>query len=84
MNRFMLLSHFLANQIAGKPVRISCHLIMCWYELTVQFCRSSTCMAEWPSSEGTGVLFCASSFKTHYLKTRAPSNFGWGSFSPKT
>ena len=32
VNRFMLLSHFLANQIAGKPVRISCHIIMCWYE----------------------------------------------------
>ena len=37
MNRFMLLSHFLANQIAGKPVLISCHIIICWYGLTVQF-----------------------------------------------
>ena len=50
MNRFMLLSHLLANQIAEKPVRISCHTIMCWYELTVQFCGSSTCMGECPSS----------------------------------
>ena len=50
MNRFILLSHFLANQIAGKPVRISCHIIMCWYELTVQFCGFSTCMVEWPGS----------------------------------
>ena len=46
----MLLSHFLANQIVGKPVRMSCHVIMRWYELTAQFCGSSTCMAEWPSS----------------------------------
>ena len=46
----MLLSHFLANQIAGKPDRISRHLITCWYELTVQFCGSGTCMVEWPSS----------------------------------
>ena len=45
-----VLSHFLANKIAGKPVRIRCHIIMCWYELTVQFCESSTCMVEWPSS----------------------------------
>ena len=52
----MLLSHFLANPIAGKPVTISCHLIMCWYELTVQFCGSSTCMVEWPSNLGTGAL----------------------------
>ena len=50
MNRFMLLSHFLANQIAEKPVRINFHTIMCWYELTVQFRGSSTCMVEWPSS----------------------------------
>ena len=50
MNRFMLLSHFLANEIAEKPVRISWHIIMCWYELTVQICGSSTCMVEWPSS----------------------------------
>ena len=50
MNRFMLLSHFLANQIAGKPLRISCDIIMCWYELTAQSCGSSTCMVEWPSS----------------------------------
>ena len=33
----MLSSHFLVNQIAGKLVRISCHIIMCWYELAVQF-----------------------------------------------
>ena len=50
MNRFILLSHFLADQIAGKPVRISCHVIMCWYEVTVQFCGSNTYMVEWPSS----------------------------------
>ena len=48
--------HFLANQIAGKPVCISCHLIMCWYELTVQCCGSSTFMAEWPSSWGIGMV----------------------------
>ena len=29
------LSHFLANKIAGKPVRISYYVLMCWYELTV-------------------------------------------------
>ena len=29
---------------------------MCWYELTVQFCESSTYMIEWPSSWGIGVL----------------------------
>ena len=50
MNRFILLSHFLATQIAGKPVRISCQILMCWYKLTVQFCGSSTYMVEWPSS----------------------------------
>ena len=37
VDRTILLSHFLANQIAGKPVHISCHVIMCWYELAVQF-----------------------------------------------
>ena len=83
MNRFMLLSHFLDNQIARKPVRISCHIIACWYELTVQFCWSSTCMVEWPSSLGNGVLFCASRFKAHYLKTKVPSAFGLGSFPPR-
>ena len=46
----MLLNHFLANRIAGKSVRISCQIIMCWYELTVHFCGSGTCMVEWPSS----------------------------------
>ena len=50
----MLLSHFLANQIAGKPVRLSWHIIMCWYELTVQFCGSINCMVEWPSSKALG------------------------------
>ena len=40
----MLLSHILTNQIAEKPVCTSCHTLMCWYELTVQFCESSTCM----------------------------------------
>ena len=33
----MLSNYFLANQITGKPVRISCPIIMCWIELTVQF-----------------------------------------------
>ena len=42
----MLLSHFLANQIAGKPAHISRHIVMCWYELTVRFCESSTFMAQ--------------------------------------
>ena len=37
VDRSMLSNHFLANQIAGKPICISCHMIMCWYELTVQF-----------------------------------------------
>ena len=50
MNRFMLLSHFLANQIAEKTSLYELPSIMCWYELTVQFCGSSTCMVEWPSS----------------------------------
>ena len=44
----MLLNHYLANQNAGKTVRISCHKIMCWYELTVQFYGSSTCMVDGP------------------------------------
>ena len=46
----MLLSHFLANQIAEKQSVLVARLIMCWYELTVQFCGSSTGMVEWPSS----------------------------------
>ena len=29
---------------------------MCWHELMVQFCGSSTCMVEWSSSWGIGVL----------------------------
>ena len=33
----MLSSHFIVNQIAGKSVRISWHIIICWYELAVQF-----------------------------------------------
>ena len=33
-----IICHFLANQIAGKPVGISCHITMCWYELIVQLC----------------------------------------------
>ena len=52
----MLLSHFLANQIARKPVRINCHIIMCWYEWTVQGCGSSNCMVELSSSWSSGVL----------------------------
>ena len=56
----MLLSHFLANQIAGKPVRVSWHIIMCWYDLTVQFCRSGTCMVELPSSKDIVLLLSCS------------------------
>ena len=44
VDRTLSLSHFLANKIAGKPVRISHHVLVCWYELTVQFYRSSICM----------------------------------------
>ena len=47
----MLLSHFLANQIAGKPVCKSCHT---W--LTVQWFGSSTCIVKWLSSWGIGVV----------------------------
>ena len=56
VDRTMLSNHFLANQIAGKPVCISCHMIMCWYELTVQFCGASNGMVKRPRSRGIGVL----------------------------
>ena len=54
MNRFMLLSHILANEIAEKPVRISCHVIMCWYELTVQIVGLALAWLNGPVVEALG------------------------------
>ena len=72
----MLSNHFLANQIAGKSVRISCHIIMCWIELTVQFWETSTGRVEWPSRWSIGCYVCASRFKAYYRQNQGSIYFG--------
>ena len=72
----MLSNHFLANQIAGKTVRISCPIRMCWIELTVQFCGTSTGRVEWLSRWSIGCYVCASRLKAHCQQNQDSIYFG--------
>ena len=83
VDRAMLSCHSLANQIAGKPIRISCHKITCWYELTMQFCGASTGMVEWPSSWGIGCYVCASRNNGCHRQNQGSIYFGVGKLLSK-
>ena len=74
--RSMLLSHFLVNQIAGKPVHLSYHIIMCWYELMVQFVGPALACISGPVVGALGCYVCASRLQVHDLKNQGSIYFG--------
>ena len=80
----MLSNHFLANQIAGKPVRISCPIIMFWIELTVQFCGAALAGLNGPVDGALGAMSVLPGSKPTTGKTRTLSTLRCGSFCPKT
>ena len=66
----MLSNHFLANQIAGKPVSISCPMIMCWIELTVSFVGPALAGMNGPVDGALGAMSVLPGSKPTTGKTR--------------
>ena len=83
----MLSNRFLANQLAGTPVHISCHMIMCLYELIVQFCGTSTGTVKWPVDRTLVCWVCPPRLKAHHRQNWGSTlllYFGVGSLSSKS
>ena len=70
-------SPLLHNLIEGKPGHISWHIIMHWYQLTVEVYGASTGIVGWPISYAIGVLL-PPGFKRDMGKTKALSVSGRG------
>ena len=80
----MLSNDFLAKQIAGKPVCISCR-IMCWIELTVQYSVGPALAGlNSPIDRALGAMAVLPGSKPTTGKTRTLFILGCGSFCPKT
>ena len=73
-----------SNKSTGTSVRISCHMTMCWYELTVKFLGPALAGLNGPVDRTLGCCACAPRLKAHYWQNQGSIYFEVGSFSLKT